>query len=125
MYRRRRKPWVTASTSLGSRAAGVRACRLVALPDPDRATGSRPLIHSGSYRKQRVDRPLRQLYFIGRPIEIPIPAELKKILVDKVLDDAPCLISGEFEHLADFVHVDLTETRPSVRSYTARRRRVL
>ena len=57
MYRRRRKPWATASRSLGSGAAGVRACRLVALPDPDRATGSRPLIHSGSYRKQRVDRP--------------------------------------------------------------------
>ncbi len=36
----------TASRSLGSGAAGVRACRLVALalPDPGRATGSRPLI---------------------------------------------------------------------------------
>ena len=45
--------------------------------------------------------------FSGRT-GIPIPAELKKILVDEVLDDAPCLISGEFEHLADFVHVDLS-----------------
>jgi hypothetical protein len=39
----------TASRSLGSGAAGVRACRLVAvaLPGPGRATSSRPLIHPG------------------------------------------------------------------------------
>ncbi len=60
-----RKPWATTSRSLGSGAAGVRACRLVALalPDPGRATGSRPLIHPGSDWKQRVDHPIR---FPGR-----------------------------------------------------------
>ncbi len=49
--------------SLGSGAAGVRACRLVALalPDPGRAIGSRPLIHPGSDRKQRGDHPIRFL----------------------------------------------------------------
>jgi hypothetical protein len=46
---------------LVSGAAGVRACRLVALPlpDPGRPTGSRPLIHPGSDRKQRMDHPIR------------------------------------------------------------------
>ncbi|MEE8607729.1 MAG: hypothetical protein V3S55_09000 [Nitrospiraceae bacterium] len=44
--------------------------RLLAVPDPGRATGSQPLIHPGSDRKQRVDHPIRfpglpthQLYF--------------------------------------------------------------
>ncbi len=57
----RRKPWATASRSLGSGAAGVRTCRLVALalPDPGCATRSRPLIHPGSDRKQRVDHQIR------------------------------------------------------------------
>ncbi len=69
----RRKPWATASRSLGSGAAGVRACRLVALPlpDPGRATGPRPLIgprmrleSSGlTTTSGFLDCPLTQLYF--------------------------------------------------------------
>ncbi len=44
----------------------MRTCRLVALalPDPGRTTGSRPLIHPGSDRSQRVDRHIR---FPGLP----------------------------------------------------------
>ena len=78
----RRKPFATASRSLGSGAAGVRACRLVALavPDPGRAIGSRPLI-GPRIRPEAAGGPPLQVPWtvhspsstLGGPIEIPIP----------------------------------------------------